>query len=169
MSKLVFETKVCGRCGGTGQYSYCQQWGTTCFNCGGSGKGLTTRGKAAREVAEQVLTDAGLTRDGKRFKGSADRLAVGDVVGLYVSQTSIGWFTVERIETHLDRPCGWSGADRVPHAWELNLTVRAHDGTVTTRELSTGSRVFRKISAAVADAYNAVLAAHVGNGVVENA
>jgi len=29
---------VCGRCGGSGHYSYCQRYGTTCFGCSGSGK-----------------------------------------------------------------------------------------------------------------------------------
>lgn len=32
------EYDTCGRCGGCGQYSYCQMHGTTCFGCGGSGK-----------------------------------------------------------------------------------------------------------------------------------
>ena len=30
--------QTCGRCGGCGQYSYCQAYGTTCFQCSGSGK-----------------------------------------------------------------------------------------------------------------------------------
>jgi len=29
---------VCGRCGGTGHYSFCQMYGTTCFGCSGTGK-----------------------------------------------------------------------------------------------------------------------------------
>lgn len=28
---------ICNRCGGSGSYSYCQMYGTTCFGCGGSG------------------------------------------------------------------------------------------------------------------------------------
>ncbi len=31
---------VCGRCGGSGQYSYNPMTGSTCFGCGGSGKKL---------------------------------------------------------------------------------------------------------------------------------
>lgn len=29
--------KTCSRCGGSGEYSFCQMHGTTCFKCGGSG------------------------------------------------------------------------------------------------------------------------------------
>lgn len=43
----VFETEPCTRCGGCGQYSHCQNYGTKCFKCAGSGLALTKRGKAA--------------------------------------------------------------------------------------------------------------------------
>lgn len=41
------ETETCTRCGGTGQHSYCQMWGSTCFKCGGRGRTYTKRGAAA--------------------------------------------------------------------------------------------------------------------------
>lgn len=47
--KTRFEWEVCGRCGGSGQYSYNQINGSTCFGCGGSGHRLTKRGSAARK------------------------------------------------------------------------------------------------------------------------
>lgn len=47
-SKPLFEHKTCGRCGGSGHYSYNQINGTTCFGCGGSGTQLTKRGLAAQ-------------------------------------------------------------------------------------------------------------------------
>lgn len=34
----LFETEACSRCGGSGQYSYCQMYGSRCFKCAGSGK-----------------------------------------------------------------------------------------------------------------------------------
>lgn len=43
----TWETVTCSRCGGTGSYSYCSQYGTTCFKCGGQKQVLTARGKAA--------------------------------------------------------------------------------------------------------------------------
>lgn len=42
-----FESETCSRCGGSGNYSYCEMYGTTCFKCGGSGRMLTVRGRAA--------------------------------------------------------------------------------------------------------------------------
>ena len=46
--KLLFENVTCSRCGGSGNYSYCQMYGTTCFKCAGDGATLTARGKAAQ-------------------------------------------------------------------------------------------------------------------------
>lgn len=45
--KLLLENKTCGRCGGSGKYSYCQSYGSTCFKCHGDGVVLTKRGFAA--------------------------------------------------------------------------------------------------------------------------
>lgn len=45
----LFESVSCGRCGGSGQYSYCTMHGTRCFGCGGSGQKLTKRGRAAQD------------------------------------------------------------------------------------------------------------------------
>jgi hypothetical protein len=45
--KYGFEIKTCGRCGGSGHYSYCQRYGTRCFGCGGTGVTHTKRGAAA--------------------------------------------------------------------------------------------------------------------------
>jgi hypothetical protein len=46
--KLLFENVTCSRCAGSGHYSYCQIYGTTCFKCAGDGVTLTARGKAAQ-------------------------------------------------------------------------------------------------------------------------
>lgn len=43
----VFEKEVCGRCGGSGSYSYNQRDGSRCYGCGGRGERLTKRGAAA--------------------------------------------------------------------------------------------------------------------------
>lgn len=45
--KIRYETETCGRCGGSGEYSYCQTHGTTCFGCSGGGDRYSKRGKAA--------------------------------------------------------------------------------------------------------------------------
>lgn len=48
MRKLFFENETCSRCGGCGEYSYCQMYGRRCFKCAGDGVTLTKRGKAAQ-------------------------------------------------------------------------------------------------------------------------
>jgi hypothetical protein len=52
---IEYEKEPCGRCGGSGHYSYNQINGTRCFGCGGSGERLTKRGRAAREFATSIL------------------------------------------------------------------------------------------------------------------
>jgi len=47
-ARSIFETETCSRCGGSGEYSYCEMYGRTCFKCGGSGRMYTKRGLAAR-------------------------------------------------------------------------------------------------------------------------
>jgi hypothetical protein len=80
----LFETQVCGRCGGTGHYSYNQINGTTCFGCAGSKVNLTKRGKAAQAwyTAQQTVP--------------ASEVKVGD----YVFESDYfggvrGWFRVD--------------------------------------------------------------------------
>lgn len=46
--KIRFERKTCTRCGGSGEYSYCQMHGTVCFGCSGSGKQQSRNGKVRR-------------------------------------------------------------------------------------------------------------------------
>lgn len=44
----AFETQTCGRCGGSGTYSYCSRYGRVCFGCAGRKWVLTKRGQAAQ-------------------------------------------------------------------------------------------------------------------------
>lgn len=53
--ETVFEKTTCGRCGGSGSYSYCQSYGSTCFKCHGKGEVLTKRGAAASAFLLQSL------------------------------------------------------------------------------------------------------------------
>lgn len=97
--KTAFETETCGRCGGSGNYSFNLMNGTRCFGCRGSGLKLTKRGVAARafftrllekplsivEPGHRVLTSVGLGPQrwhtvvsigpsAIEFNGKADRL-----------------------------------------------------------------------------------------------
>lgn len=51
-----FETKVCGRCGGSGHYSYNLMHGTMCYGCKGAGNVFTKRGLAAKQFFEDSLS-----------------------------------------------------------------------------------------------------------------
>jgi len=55
--RIVFEKETCGRCGGCGNYSYCQQYGTMCFGCNGTGKRLSRRGKIASQKVQAFKVD----------------------------------------------------------------------------------------------------------------
>lgn len=65
---LLFENVTCGRCGGSGRYSYNMMHGDRCYGCGGAGVKLTKRGRAAQEY----LNDLRSVR--------ADEVKVGDLV-----------------------------------------------------------------------------------------
>ncbi len=77
MAKL-FETEVCGRCGGTGHYSYNMMNGTVCFGCGGAKVRLTKRGAAAQArfraalaiKAEDVVVGMRIKDDGPMGAGT---------------------------------------------------------------------------------------------------
>lgn len=51
----VFEHKACSRCGGSGHYSYCTMYGTTCFGCNGRGWQYTRRGEVAAKLYSDLL------------------------------------------------------------------------------------------------------------------
>lgn len=73
---------TCGRCGGTGHYSYCQMYGTTCFECHGNKTVL----EAARRTYNRLKKLAADARKAERMavKAAADeaahKLALGDRV-----------------------------------------------------------------------------------------
>jgi len=53
---LLFESKTCTRCGGSGEYSWCQRHGSMCFKCRGKGEVLTKRGQAAQSYLHSLYT-----------------------------------------------------------------------------------------------------------------
>jgi hypothetical protein len=54
--KTHFETVVCSRCHGSGEYSFCTDYGSRCFRCHGSGRVHTKRGSAALNYLERICT-----------------------------------------------------------------------------------------------------------------
>ena len=73
MKKALFETEKCGRCGGSGNYSFNMMHGSTCYGCGGSGLRLTKRGRAAQDFFRASL------------EVPQDEVKVGDVVMVTVN------------------------------------------------------------------------------------
>jgi len=65
---LLFENVPCGRCGGSGRYSYNQMHGDRCYGCGGKGVKLTKRGRAAQDYLNALRSVR------------ADEIKVGDLV-----------------------------------------------------------------------------------------
>ena len=50
----LFESAPCGRCGGSGSYSFNLMHGSRCYGCNGTGFALTKRG----HMAQKMFTDA---------------------------------------------------------------------------------------------------------------
>lgn len=50
----ALETVTCGRCSGTGSYSWCSAHGSTCFKCHGKKVVLTKRGSIANQFIKWI-------------------------------------------------------------------------------------------------------------------
>jgi hypothetical protein len=76
-----FETETCGRCCGSGHYSFNMMDGTVCYGCSGAGVKRTKRGQAARSLFEaSLLTPLADVQVGWLYRGRSGK-----------------WFTVESI------------------------------------------------------------------------
>jgi hypothetical protein len=71
---LTYETKTCGRCGGSGTYSYCTMYGSTCFGCRGRKKVLSRAGSKARAAVTAFITAT--------FSVPVEALVVGDRISV---------------------------------------------------------------------------------------
>lgn len=135
-TEINFPTTECGRCGGSGHYSFNTIDGSRCYGCNGTGKALLNR-----KVAE-VYEDYRMTiRRGK--EAQAQHLNVGDtVVSTLSSRTGGGatWETVASIEDTRE-PCGWKTEDGVRTVTATRLIVKLENGT--EREVA-GNQVIRR-------------------------
>lgn len=84
------EKKTCGRCGGSGKFSWCAMYGDTCFGCAGRGWTYTKRGAAAALYLEElrslpapelkpglVVVVDGITLGGSPYREWATVIAAG--------------------------------------------------------------------------------------------
>lgn len=104
---LKFETETCSRCGGCGEYSYCEMYGRTCFKCHGKGIQLTKR--AAKALA---------------WMNEQKKIKCQDVKpGMRVKISGVGTFTVTKSEMTPESQWGKSlqpdGSWKVCPGWDI--------------------------------------------------
>jgi hypothetical protein len=153
-AKWTYETEPCGRCGGSGHYSYCQMHGTVCFDCRGKKVRLTKR---ARRIANAVTA----IRTRTRLAGT--ELEVGMEAGLVTTAGLTGpelapkaYRTVDAITVTGDW-CAKSG----DKTWYYRV-IRWSDGT----EERVGSELYRRrLTSAEQAEIDAILTAGEGKGV----
>lgn len=116
---LLFEAVTCSRCGGSGHFSYCQRYGTTCFKCGGQKQVLTKRGRIAQALYTRLLSKP------------LYALQPGDQIreyGLTMGGDSfVAWYQVERIRK-----------DELNPGWVVEMARVARDGKITDERTSFG-------------------------------
>lgn len=114
-----FEVQPCGRCGGSGHYSFNLMHGTTCFGCSGKGFKYTKRGHEAHDYYMKLRS--------RKYS----ELKVGDVV--YMRDFYRGWRTVTEVE-HKD---GGQVVVTFTHGYCLQISG---ESTVTLDGLATEAK-----------------------------
>jgi len=99
---LTYETSTCGRCGGSGHYSYNMMHGTVCYGCAGRKWVLTRSGAKAQKAVQAFIAE--------HFSVKAEALQVGDrikydgytrtVVAVKVDAQPTGSSTVDGVTTY---------------------------------------------------------------------
>jgi hypothetical protein len=121
-----FPVEVCGRCGGTGQFSYNQIHGSRCYGCDGK------KVRHTRKARTQFQSWAADLKAIRRATGASlqvgDELAIVKCTGIFTEKV-VGWHTITQID-HTGEECGWSisidpatGSEvRTPTAWRMLVT-----------------------------------------------
>lgn len=116
-----FPVECCGRCGGSGQYSYCPRYGSTCFGCKGTGVQ-----HASRKPAEEYAAWVKAVRAAREVSGW--QVQPGDQIRTHGSPRDTPFRTVATVE--IGEPCGWikiGNGPSEPSAWYAVITFE--DGT----------------------------------------
>lgn len=143
-AKITFEKTTCGRCGGGGQYSYCQMWGTTCFGCKGKGTVLSKRGALAAAAFKAEREARGSLPLSELVAG--DRILVDG-----------RWRTVRAVDMAGGGTCSYAGTDgqtvTVQHA-RVTLEPRKGSSSIDGYGVAQDARFI----AARAEQWNALVA-----------
>lgn len=108
---LKYDIESCSRCGGSGHYSSCQMYGTTCFKCHGKTTTLT-RAAAKAAVAVQEFIAA-------HFSVAVGSLVVGDRIKLPVEGVTRTVVAIER----RPRSCSNSKDANGEPVWKDGITL----------------------------------------------
>jgi len=76
---------VCSRCGGSGEYSFCQAHGTTCFKCSGTGKTMPRLTVKLLERVKQAVAEGKLDEYFTRAKSRAKLKPLASSLNGFVS------------------------------------------------------------------------------------
>lgn len=126
-----FPRKFCTRCGGCGEYSWCQAYGTTCFQCmipgkPGPGSGFAIATKAATEAGQYAEAMRRAKSPIAQDLRAGDRVWVADGFVRYnkCRGEGAGWVEITEVVRHTDQVCGWQVIDgeKIPTAWTVTIT-----------------------------------------------
>jgi hypothetical protein len=87
---FLFEHETCSRCGGSGRYSYCQRYGSTCFKCSGNQQVLTKRGYAAQALYNRLLS--------KPASALQPGMKIRDIGVTHGGDVFTAWYTIVAIK-----------------------------------------------------------------------
>lgn len=115
------ETKTCGRCGGSGKFSWNAITGDRCFGCGGSGIVYTKRGAAAAAFYRESLEKV------------ASEIVVGDLV--FMQGFNAGSFAqpsrwVRVVEITRDATSAWSTAPDGTRTYHEQIMLRCDKANI---------------------------------------
>lgn len=133
---LSYETKTCGRCGGSGHYSYCEMYGTTCFGCRGTGKVLSAAGKRAHAAVEAFKAE--------HFSMLAESIKPGDRIKVSGMRRAA---TVATVTTDDGARFGSKGPDG-EMVWTNYVTVTFTNAKLGSYGLIPGTKVLKAIGGA---------------------
>jgi hypothetical protein len=133
-AKLVYETKACGRCGGSGHYSYCSMYGTTCFGCRGRKKILSAAGSKAAAAVKAFIAE--------HYSATVRDLTVGDLVNID---------GVTRRLTKVEFSGTYGSSNGVPYeSWtiEFNKPVKSPYGAYSSMGMSGDATLVKGVTGA---------------------
>lgn len=132
-NELRFERETCSRCGGTGHYSYCQMYGTTCFKCAGRKEVLSKRGELASAYLSQLRSIR------------MDEVKVGDIVKM-MAITMGGtpydaWVKVEKVENDVQEGASLKDGVMVPYRMDVIVLSGSRKGMEHGKQAACDSMV----------------------------